>query len=374
MERAHPLLTAPNEENVRMHPSITGSVAEADRSAPFDHLHIEDDRLPELGPGAVHLAVERFSLAANNLTYVLLADVLHSWNAFPSPRPGRGRVPVWGIARVLAADPSVATIGTRLSGYLPMATHVAVHGTAQESGLLTTDEPRTAMLPIYRRLTDVGTDAAADERRADVETVLLPVCPFAALLADDLTRAGARSVVVSSASSRSAAALSRLLGTRGVEVTGLTSTRNRSAVESLGVYTHVATYDGIDRIPDSRGTAYVDVAGSAEVTSAVHQRLGDGLVASIAVGGTHLRSWPPTQGPGPAVSQFNTGDREVDFVAEHGSQALDALYRDARDELVEWASTWLDVAVVSGLAGVDEVWRHIADGQSNPLAATIIRP
>jgi NADPH:quinone reductase-like Zn-dependent oxidoreductase len=352
----------------------TFSVLEVDRSTPFGELRMVEDRLPEPDPGSILLAVERFSLAANNLSYVLLGDVLRSWDAFPSPTAGRGRVPVWGVATVIDADPAVAAVGAQVSGYLPMATHVVVHAAPTDMGLLTTDEPRARMLPVYRRLTLDEPSIDNDDHRADVDTVMLACYRFAALLSDDLRYAGPRTVVVSSASSRSAAAVTRLLSNCGIEVIGLTSAGHRDAVKSLGVYARVLTYDQVEDVPGSDGTVYVDVAGSEQVTTAVHHHLGDHLEASIAVGGTHLRSWPPASVPGPAVSQFNTGDRELEIARERGSQAVLAMYREARAELVTWASTWMRVTTVNGLDSVARVWHDVTAGRSDPLSAVVIRP
>ena len=345
-------------------------VLEVDRKTPFDGFQTVSETLSRPRSGGVLLAVERFSLATNNLGYVLLDDVLHTLDAFPASMQNRARTPVWGIAEVIAADPSVATVGARVACFLPMATHAAVRVAPTDTGLLSIDEKRLGMLPIYRRLTLVTTEPGSED--ADVETVLLPVSPFAALLAGDITALGARTVVVSSASSRSAAALGRLLAREGIGVIGLTSAEHRSAAESFAVYDRILSYDEIDALDPSDGTAYVDVAGSIDVTSAVHHRLGHHLSASIGVGGTHARSLPSV--PGPPLSMFNTGDREADLTRERGWPAVASLYQDARTELISWATRWLRVETVRGLAATESVWRDIVCGHSNPLSAVVIRP
>lgn len=342
------------------------SVLEIDRDTPFDGLTTVREPLPARGPASVLLAVERFSLAANNLSYILVNDALRTLEAFPSPTPHRARVPVWGIAEVIAADASVATVGTRVAGFMPMATHAAVQVAAGETGLLSIDASRAAMLPIYRRLAPVSTGL----NDADISAVLLPVYPFAALLAADVTATGARTVVVSSASSRSAAGLSRLLTRAGVDVIGLTSTGHRHVAQAMAAYTRVLGYDEIDRVRE--GSVYIDVAGSAEVTTAVHHQLGDQLVSSVAVGGTHLRAMPSN--PGPVLSRFNTGDREVDVVGERGWPAVQAMYEDARAELTAWASEWLRVKTFEGLSAAEPAWRDVVAGRSDPLSAVVIRP
>lgn len=347
---------------------IPSSVLEIHRDRPYDGFTTVREPLPTGAPESVLLAVEQFSLATNNLSYILVNDVLRTLDAFPSPTPHHARVPVWGVAEVIDADPSVAAVGTRVAGFLPMATHTAVHVASGETGLLSVDAQRVGMLPIYRRLTPVLTEAGSNA--ADVETVLLAVASFAALLAADVTATGARTVVVSSASSRSAAALSRLLTRAGIDVIGLTSAKHRHVAQSMAVYSRVFGYDEIDQLRE--GSVYVDVAGSAEVTTAVHDRLGSRLLSSIAVGATHLRSMPPAEGP--PLSMFNTGDREVEVVAERGWPAVQAMYEEARADLTGWAAQWLRITAVDGLAATEPVWLDIVAGKSDPLSAVVIRP
>lgn len=348
------------------------SVLEADRADAFEHTRIVSDRLPD-DPEALVLEVLRFSLATNNLGYVMLADFLRSWDAYPSPTPGWGRVPVWGAARVLAAPPGVADVATEVTGYLPMATHTALRAAAVPEGVLAVEQPRAAMMPIYRRLTTAPPVLAQwNERQIDVDTVLLAVFPFAALLARDLQQSDR--VVVSSASSRSAAALARLLSGAGTAVTGLTSARHRAAVESFGVYEQVLTYEDIAALPIGGDVVYADLAGSAEVSAALRSRLGSRLAATVVVGGTHLRSWPADGAQDPTVSVFNTGGREQELAAELGQEAVEQLYLAARTELNGWASQWLQVRTLSGLEAADATWRDIAAGRSDPLSAVVIRP
>ncbi|MET0704042.1 MAG: DUF2855 family protein [Mycobacterium sp.] len=352
------------------HDEITSRALEVERATPFDGFTTVQESLPRRQAGGMLLAVERFSVAANNLSYVLANDVLQTLDAFPATRPDRARVPVWGIAEVIASDLPAAAVGMRVAGFLPMATHVAVRAAPTDVGLLSIDQPRVGMLPVYRRLSPVGGTVGSPD--ADVETALLAVYRFAALLAADITAMEARTVVVSSASSRSAAALSRLLSRAGIGVIGLTSDHHRSAADSFAVYDRVFGYDEVDQINRDEGTVYVDVAGSADITAAVHRHLGGHLITSIGVGGTHARSLPSAARP--PLAMFNTGDREVDVVRERGWQAVQSLYEEARADLIPWASGWLRLTTVDGLDATEPVWRDIVAGQSDPLSAKVIRP
>ena len=69
-------------------------------------------------------------------------------------------------------------------------------------------------------------------------------------------------------------------------MSGLTSAGNRQFVEGLAVYDSVVAYDEIDSLPGNRAV-YVDISGDGGIRAAVHNRYGDRLAHSAAVGATH---------------------------------------------------------------------------------------
>src|SRR5262245_55229416 len=195
--------------------------------------------LAELAPGEAELRVDRFALTANNVTYAVAGDALRYWSFFPADEPGWGRVPVWGFADVARSTiPSLAA-GERLYGYFPMATHLVVRpesigpasfvdGSAHRAGLPPVYNP-------YRRIAaDPGYVAAFEDRQAVLQPLFMTGWLLADLVAEE---AGARRVVIASASSKTAIALAASLArARGVEVVGLTAARNAPFVEKLGYY------------------------------------------------------------------------------------------------------------------------------------------
>jgi len=117
---------------------------------------------------------------------------------------------------------------------------------------------------------------------------------------------GARAAVLSSASSKTASGTAFMLARReGIEVIGLTSPGSVEFVEGLGVYDRVVTYDDVASLPDGR-TVYVDMSGAADVRADVHNRYGDDLAHSAAVGATHWSEMaaPPAPLPGPPPTLF----------------------------------------------------------------------
>ena len=75
---------------------------------------------------------------------------------------------------------------------------------------------------------------------------------------------GAKSVLLSSSSSKTAFGLAHLLHRRkSIKVVGLTSASNADFVRSLGCYDEVVTYDKVTSLPANSPVAYVDMSHKA---------------------------------------------------------------------------------------------------------------
>jgi hypothetical protein len=345
-------------------------VFEARRDDPLHQTRVVDEAVRPPARGEVLLAVERFAVASNNLTYALLGDQLGHWAPFPAASPEWGRVPAWGHAVVIDGDPALTTPGTRWSGYLPMATHVTVQAERHGDRLRAVAPERAGMLPLYRDLTPI-TDPGG---QASIEVAMLPGVA-AALLDEMLAGTGIGRVVVSSATSKTALTTALLLTRRGIDVVGITSAPHVAAAERADVYGTVITYDNVDTLTLTSDAVYLDVAGQATVTAAVHARLGPSLRRSIAVGGSHRAARTvPGQQPqsGPPTERFNTGDRRVDLVAEFGEQKVIEIEDQARKTVVQWASTHIHVPVTAGVENTAAVWDQLVRGDVAPLTAPVV--
>lgn len=356
-------------------------VLEVLRENPTSRTRVVYQETPEPMDGEIMFTVDRFGLAANNVSYALLGDELGHWRPFPGVDPAWGRVPAWGLMTVVAADPAVAEEGARYLGYVPMATHMLSCAAPASRGLIDTSAERENMLPFYRDLFRVDDDADWSDDHADAEVVMLPVHPAAALLDEYLNRLPARSVVISSATSKTALATGRLLRDRGVVVTGLTGASGVAAATAVGVYDDVLPYEQVVRMPRRRGTVYVDVAGLPEITEAVHSHLADHLVRSVAVGGSHLSevnvvsaSTGPAPRSGPPVERFSVGRRQVELAAEVGSEAVAQIEQRARRILVAWAAEKLTIRALSGVDEAEKAWLELTSDRPAPLEALVISP
>lgn len=181
------------------------------------------DALP---PDALLVKVDRFALTANNITYAVLGDELKYWQLFPAPT-GFGNIPVWGFGEVIASKHPNLAIGERLFGYFPMATHLVIEATdVSKRALRDGAAHRQGVAPVYNAYARVSGDPAYTGRQGDCQALLRPLFMLSFLVDDSLVEHddfGARAVLLSSASSKTAFGLAHLLHTRGRKVIGLTS-------------------------------------------------------------------------------------------------------------------------------------------------------
>src|SRR5436190_5171907 len=223
----------------------------------------------DLPADALLVQVERFALTANNITYAMMGEELKYWQLFPTPA-GFGNVPVWGFGMVLASKHPQVAEGERLFGYFPMATHLVIEAAdVSKRGLRDAAAHRQGVAAVYNAYARVSGDPAFEGRQGDYQALLRPLFMLSFLVDDHLAEMefhGARGVILSSASSKTAFGLAHLISLRqGIDVIGLTSAGNAEFVRSLGCYDTVVTYDELSMLPADRPVAYVDMAGSAEL-------------------------------------------------------------------------------------------------------------
>lgn len=327
-----------------------------------------------LADGEVRLAIESFALTANNITYAVFGEMMKYWDFFPASE-GFGRVPVWGHARVEAsAHPEIAA-GQRFYGYWPMSTHLTVQARAGKSGFLDAAPHRQPMAVIYNQYAAVGSEEPLEAYRA----LLQPLFMTSFLIEDQLDEAGfhgAASVVLSSASSKTAIALAALLKRRGgVKVVGLTSPRNKAFVEGLGFYDQVVLYDDIASAPMPSPAVFVDFAGDSQVLGAVHGRFGDDLNASILVGGTHWEvPRDQAQLPGPQPVFFFAPDRIAKRRQDWAGGEFDQRYSAAWTPFVADAPRWLKVKEGRGQEAITAAYLEQVEGGTAPDVGVVLRP
>src|SRR6266536_898867 len=185
---------------------------------------------------ALLLKVTRFAFTANNITYAVMGDQLKYWSLFPAP-DGFGNIPVWGFGEVIASKHPNIPVGEMLFGYFPMATHLVIEAAdVSKRGLRDGAAHRQGVSPVYNAYARVTGDPAFAGRDGDYQALLRPLFMLSFMVDDFLAENeffGAKSVLLSSASSKTAFGLAHLLhGRNGITVIGLTSASNVPFVKS----------------------------------------------------------------------------------------------------------------------------------------------
>lgn len=323
----------------------------------------------DLAEGEALLEVERFALTANNITYGIMGDSFGYWKFFPAP-DGLGRIPVWGFAKVIESKAPDAPVGLRIFGYLPMSSHFTAQLSKGRNGLVDAAPHRAELPPTYNAYSEAPEDEMDDHR-----ALLRPLFMTSWLLDDFLAEdAAVGSLVLSSASSKTAMGLAWFARRRGLEVVGLTSPSNAAKLAELGLYDRIVTYDQASGLSAKAPAVFVDFAGDPQVTSAVHAALGDGLSRIIIVGATRWQAdRTPVDLPGPTPVLFFAPDQIRKRAGEWGYEELDARFMSALRAFVADA-TWLKVQQHVGPQALLAAYHDVLEGRARPDEGHIIRP
>ena len=331
----------------------------------------------DLQYGQARLRVDQFALTANNVTYAVFGDAMSYWQFFPAEE-GWGRVPVWGFADVEESKVEGLSEGDRVYGYLPMATHLVVTPSRiNDGGFVDAVPHRAALSPVYNQYQRVTADSEHDPKREREYAILRPLFMTSFLIDDwlaDDAMFGAQSVVIASASSKTALGLAQLLSTTGdVEVVGLTSAGNAAFVRSVGYYNQTVEYDRLGELPAAKPTVFVDMAGGGRVLGDVHRHFGDALQKSCLVGATHWEeSASPADLPGPAPTFFFAPDRVVKRRADWGPGGLESRVSSAWEEFLESVDGWLTIVERNGRDELEATWLEVLEGRASPAVGYIV--
>jgi hypothetical protein len=299
------------------------------------------------------------------------------WSFFVAAE-GWGRMPVWGFAEVTESRAETLEPGVRVYGYLPPSSELVVTpARISAQGFIDAAAHRGELPAAYNAYANVAADPIYDADSEPQQMLLRPLFFTSYLIDDFLDEAslfGARTAILSSASSKTAGALAFLLSQRaGVEVIGLSSPRGAEFARGLGVYDEVLTYDEVDSLGDDRAV-YVDMAGDAQVRTAVHARLGQSLVHSAVVGATHHDRMGdvPESLPGPRPKFFFAPDRVAKRGVDWGRDGFERRLADAWRPYLRWCEGWLEVIEEAGADALQGAYLDLLDGRIDPAKAHVL--
>ncbi len=274
----------------------------------------DPDATQPLHDGQALLAIERFALTANNITYAACGEAMKYWQFFPAPEAGFGCLPVWGFATVAVSKAEGVAVGRRVWGYFPAGSHLVVTPARVNAGGFFDAAPHRAELAaVYNQYGFTDADPLHRPELEGLIAVLRPLFITSFLIDDflaDNAFFGARQVLLSSASSKTAFGTAFCLAQRRGQphappIVGLTSAGRVPFVEGLGCYDRVLAYDALPTLDGRVPSVYVDFAGDAALRRAVHERFAERLGHSASIGGTHWEALGSGGGlPGPRPTLF----------------------------------------------------------------------
>ena len=330
---------------------------------------------------AVRLRIESFAVTANNVTYAVVGDAFGYWNFFPGEGEW-GVVPMWGHGVVEASNHPDITVGERVYGYLPMATHLDVLPVnISASSFSDGAAHRQPMSPIYNQYSRLAADPEHDPAREAQRMIFGPLFKTGFLIEAMMRREewfGAQAVILTSASSKTALALASVARDKSPQIKriGLTSAGNADFVKATGLYDAVLDYGDIASLPQVPSVS-VDFAGNAAVLHAIHTALGDQLKYSCTVGATHVgEGFGRDNGalPGPKPVLFFAPDHAVATIKELGPKGFGEAVAASWKIFLGETEGAVSVDERSGLAAAEQAFADTLKGTAHPAVGIVIRP
>ncbi len=334
-----------------------------------------ESETPSLSDGQILLAVEKYALTANNITYAVVGDGFGYWNFFPTGDAEWGIVPVWGFAKVVASENADIAVGERVYGYLPMASHLLVTPTnVQDGGFVDGAEHRQGLAIIYNQYNRLGTDEAALEAERAIFQPLFTT----SFLIEHFMRSndwfGAEALLMTSASSKTSLGLAMVAKSLSPSIRriGLTSAGNKAFVEKSGLYDEVMTYDNLSAADAAKPTVSVDFAGSGQLLGAIHDHWGDNLKFSSLVGVTHIAERGGADDlPGPKPELFFAPTAAEVLIKEIGPAAFRARVDEQFSAFVTGASAYLKIEDLEGRDALQSAYLSMLANEVEPSRGLI---
>lgn len=341
---------------------------------------VERDQSSGLAGGEALLKIDRFSMTANNITYAALGETMRYWDFFPA-EPGRGIIPVWGFADVVASACDGVDVGERFYGYFPMATHLKVAAKVTGHGFIDVAEHRKHLSIIYNQYINTRTDLLYRAQAEALQMLLRPLFTTSFLLNDFFQEQqffGAQKLLLTSASSKTAIGMAHLLQLQKnehhpVQVIGLTSAANKAIVASLGCYDAVMTYDELDQL-NNAASAIVDFAGNGQLLAQLYARLNERLRYVCLVGAAH---WEDRQGlpknvNGPKPLMFFAPTQAEKRLGEWGAADFNRRLATAWASFSDFTERWLTIESHAGATSIAAIYQQLLAGKTHPAVGTVM--
>ncbi|KAI5790325.1 hypothetical protein EDC01DRAFT_784009 [Geopyxis carbonaria] len=330
-----------------------------------------------LPPNHILTHLTHLTLTSNNTSYARVGHLLGYWTFFPAPAPW-GRLPVYGIATVLASTAASIPPGTRLLGMYPASTyHLApAHLDASHPGMVLDGLSRSANAALYRGSWILAASTASDSAWTTWFVAAVTATALRHHLAPSLPRDA--TLLVVGATSRCALACATLLRPLVQRVVGASHSRAHAAWAAgaagaaAGVYDAAFCYEDADAAPAVGGSGPVlvlEFSGRREAVGRVVDVLGGRVWKTLLVGGADFRAPRVEVGGGETVMVTGFQEGMVESLGWRGwwgevERAVGAMEGVGAVEIVERV----------GWSEVERQWEVLVAGEErDPGVAVVVR-
>jgi hypothetical protein len=180
---------------------------------------------------------------------------------------------------------------------------------------------------------------------------------------------GARTVLLTSASSKTSYGLAHLLAKDRADacrVVGLTSAANRGFVDGLGCYDQVVSYDEVSALSDEPAVV-VDMAGNGQILKALHYHFQDNMKYSCTVGATHWEQRRLGEElPGAVPTLFFAPDHAQRRIKDLGADGFQQSLESAWGGFMAAIGDGIEVVSAGGRDAVAQTYAKVLAGEVSP--------
>ena len=333
----------------------------------------------ELGPEEILVNIDYFAYTANNITYAVAGNTIGYWEFFPAYdnlTKEWGLIPVWGFGDVVASNNDAIPVGDRLFGFFPPASSLKILPVKVTAHRLIDASAHRAHLPVgynlYRRV--LG-EEHYNRQNDYLRMIFLPLHITSFCLWDSLQDNNwfdAEQIIILSASSKTSIGLAIALDEddSSPPVTGLTSDKNKSKVESLDLYNQVLAYDELNQIAPDKKSILIDMSGNTQIAEYLVNHLKENLINTIQVGFTH---WENTSSEIEAENIFFAPAHIQKRVREWGLEKFEQESNDFMKRSGARMSEWMTIQVIDGIEGLAAIHKDVCEGKIEPDIGLIVK-
>ena len=369
----------------------------------INKTHILDSELQPLQENEIRLKINKFALTSNTVTYGKIGTQFGYFDFYPydpsastKPAPASsswGYVPAIGWASVVESKVSNIPTGGKYFGWYPMSQYCTVQATPTQNGFRDIGKHRKENAHVYTEHIRADVDPFRDnnlignqeeeddydDRQAILRGLFLTSFLADEYFVDKANYFGAKSVIIVSASSKTALGIAQRIFDKNtvvpddqrLHVIGVTSARNEAFVKSTGFYDQTVTYDSIgdDSICQNTAAVIIDMSGNWKVIQALHEHIGQNIQYSMAIGLSHHDAGVAPKSlvlPGPSPTLFFAPSEVARRLKEWGPKVFHQHSKEALTSFIGGSKSWMEIQHVHGVSAVQREWLNAHDGNILP--------